>query len=1290
MVPILTTTLRISAAKNEEGLSKDMLGPCQRVLRAIVPIALPKTRLETVLECFWACFDAASGAKDKDSLVGLVKLSTEGFKTAFSNATNKGKIYTSFVDVHFASFARAVLSMPESSGHREMIWDAARDVLCSFEAIKAVSQQQDSSSQGFFGSLLSTSTSLPAVLGLCPKFFLDQINAAKLHRLALSQANADLPSWQSYKSFAVTLEKSHTKESIAALAEILKVVAKHIAGSARERAWLDVLNTTTTQSLQRLISQEARDIDEQLNLIGSLVTLGRINYELLEPHIATLFEILACVPSDNNAGQELYEVIVSYYAKTRNMEHLVQVLFSSILQLLSGGLPRKNSALIPSTVSTEGSLRILGSCLLSSEAGITLSTALIQYATPGQVPRIINATLLALKESWTLLRDCLATDSSPISPQVRSTINRLSLALQQSSSILPQVSSLLARHSEHSQLVQWRETIWGDLVTPCLKITLDASYAHNCEIQLLCTLSLRLVSSLEGSPFASEGHQLIERIGINSAEILLTREQKVLGELKLELARVLLRSSNREIRTTAIQCILDHLSISEGEDWNGSFLSITANALNTAFSVLLADRWLKLLQSDATNDQLQQFSAIIVLSHQWDAPKANQKIISYRSISRSILRNGVFWESDRSYGALLSIILKKTEAIEPFDRNWHDQLDSKQPTPATIEQLGLHFHLLLFFPPDVLKGGSAATLSRRAILIDWAASHSATRSTYASLATRTTCRLFASRFASESKSSFSDYMGNKKAVEFLLAPEPGIEDCPELVGTFVHATNTLLDMAFSSLSRRAVDWEATIGDLLTIFRTLNAAFLRYVEPSYLDGLARLFHDLAIWHESVDLSSDEEVSIRNIVIHLQDELQGFLLNSATERPVLLSCLLRFLRTCLRFRYVDSEERKQMADKYTKAALLTLQSLPKSQNTLQGPFQETMWIVVDVLELASGDHEAAAKMISVHCLASSQYGVNLDTPLQHGAKKLDPHTYEWCLKLLTEALRVDTSKHVVHALSVLLTHSPEGTFKTSQAAFSESLSGLNNAAITRNVDDIDLQRETLNYALCLCIDKPVFIRTADMGNLLSLLAGFLQPSTHIGAQTYPDIFHSIVKVAMALIRNRRDLIVLNLPHLAVVFCLLLNSLTNPLENLGQRQYRSISCRLPSWISLSQPLGGEEAALLSRLLVGLTTKTAIRGMGTAFAPYETGKDVQSLAKPFGKHASCVVAAYIGLLNDPLCHIDRETRAELTPGLFALCGMLGEKGRDALMPILDNGGKAIFKTLWSSYESQKYVGQG
>jgi hypothetical protein len=107
-------------------------------------------------------------------------------------------------------------------------------------------------------------------------------------------------------------------------------------------------------------------------------------------------------------------------------------------------------------------------------------------------------------------------------------------------------------------------------------------------------------------------------------------------------------------------------------------------------------------------------------------------------------------------------------------------------------------------------------------------------------------------------------------------------------------------------------------------------------------------------------------------------------------------------------------------------------------------------------------------------------------------------------------------------------------------------------------------------------------------------------------------------------------------------------------------------------------------------MTTKTTIRSTRMSHASPAGGKDAQSLAKPFGKHASCVIGAYINLLNDPLCFLDRGTRMELAPGLFALCGMIGEKGRDSLMPILDAGGKVVFKHLWSSYEMQKYVGKG
>lgn len=153
-------------------------------------------------------------------------------------------------------------------------------------------------------------------------------------------------------------------------------------------------------------------------------------------------------------------------------------------------------------------------------------------------------------------------------------------------------------------------------------------------------------------------------------------------------------------------------------------------------------------------------------------------------------------------------------------------------------------------------------------------------------------------------------------------------------------------------------------------------------------------------------------------------------------------------------------------------------------------------------------------------------------------------------------------------------------------------------------------------------------------------------------------------------------------------LISHFHTPKPNLGQRQLRDISKKLPAWINLNQPLGGQEAASLARLLVSLTTKTVTRSK--SFPSLESGYDTQSLAKPFGKHAYAVLKAYVEVANDPLCLLGREVRSELAPGLYALCGMCGERGRDSLMPMLDGGGKMILKMLWSSYEAQRYTGQG
>lgn len=110
-----------------------------------------------------------------------------------------------------------------------------------------------------------------------------------------------------------------------------------------------------------------------------------------------------------------------------------------------------------------------------------------------------------------------------------------------------------------------------------------------------------------------------------------------------------------------------------------------------------------------------------------------------------------------------------------------------------------------------------------------------------------------------------------------------------------------------------------------------------------------------------------------------------------------------------------------------------------------------------------------------------------------------------------------------------------------------------------------------------------------------------------------------------------------------------------------------------------------MLSRLLETLNMKTIIRNHTTN----ETQK-AESLGKPFSKHAAYVLAAYIEALNEPLCVFNVEIRRELEPGIFILCGLMGEHARDALVVSLDANGKAALKLIWKEYEKQRYVGRG
>lgn len=205
--------------------------------------------------------------------------------------------------------------------------------------------------------------------------------------------------------------------------------------------------------------------------------------------------------------------------------------------------------------------------------------------------------------------------------------------------------------------------------------------------------------------------------------------------------------------------------------------------------------------------------------------------------------------------------------------------------------------------------------------------------------------------------------------------------------------------------------------------------------------------------------------------------------------------------------------------------------------------------------------------------------------------------------------------------------------------------------------------------------------------TILSKLLSGSDNHDPSTSTDIFREIIGIASAFIRHRRDLVLPGLPHLGMIMQRLVAMIRTIRPGLGAKQARTVANNFPFWFNVREPLGTPEIKVLSRLLVSLTAKSTARPAGSA---QETHKMV-SLARPFGKHASHVLVAYVKATNDPFCVVYAPTRRELYPGLFALCDMLSDHDREAMiLSALDGGGKATMKALWNDYKKQKYVGQG
>jgi hypothetical protein len=126
---------------------------------------------------------------------------------------------------------------------QDQVWEAARDILCSQEAMKAILQPLDIEKVDLTLILQESCVELPLAYELYPRVFEDLLMSTKIHRQTLSQLKNHSSSCI-FNIFNIVYRKSEEVESTAALLETLKIVENNSSMMARDDDWRQSLSET--------------------------------------------------------------------------------------------------------------------------------------------------------------------------------------------------------------------------------------------------------------------------------------------------------------------------------------------------------------------------------------------------------------------------------------------------------------------------------------------------------------------------------------------------------------------------------------------------------------------------------------------------------------------------------------------------------------------------------------------------------------------------------------------------------------------------------------------------------------------------------------------------------------------------------------------------------------------------------------------------------------------------------------------------------------------------------------
>ncbi|KAJ7492845.1 Urb2/Npa2 family-domain-containing protein [Mycena latifolia] len=1269
VAPIVASFLQLFGTV-EVGLRAPLAAVVNKSLLGIWPLAVHKINSETLLECFGTFIGVVGDISEPDADLDQLGVAlTSSLRASVGNSSNRKKLSALLIKNHLRKWI--VLSTSHGSwALQESVYNVGIETLFNVDTLRQVHNED----HPFFLALKTIPDDL--VQPMLPRIFSSFVQCTRKYRSALfAQSSGHTPaavaeqvhatSFSFFDSCQVLLSVSNpTTLTWGARLGLLTVVDEENLLSNSQLDNKTSLKTLVPFVLSVLDSDGPGENAEQTSLsIACLSKLMQIDHDLILGDVPRILPKLLRISAPFPSVFSFLELVLEYHVKTRTIDTHIESLFAALAPHLQD-MPTSD---IQHQYRCSSSSAFLHSIHLERLAKSTR-----KFLTSTQTRPTISFILETLEACWNRLtitddeRDSLALTFSSSARLASVILTALPLQALPATT-LSEVDVLIT---------EIKSKFLPRALSKTLK-TIRKNVADSWGWQVIAAAILRLEYALD-TPYADKLWSKIETT---------SEDGHLLPELRLELYRIVLKWSavDEPARTRGpMDGLLSYLEKHFGPletSWSGTSCSLMFGRQGKEESVLailhmLIDRWLPTIDAIASPEQLERLVKILVRASVVDdvpvAPRLNATTLLLDALS-----SAQFWELPNVRTAFLAFADEATSTLaDPCPRIPPDRR-------ATVLST---YQLLLMFPIEYMPRTIRTELIRRAVNADIIYDSLTDAKDVCSAVT--VVRLFIHNISlyvgsvDQPIPNLSRYLNHLMHANLV----------SQATQNYTAVSLSLVELHFTALLK-SPEQESVQATLDILRSCLPSDVIRSANESKV--LVRMLALLTTGFFPSNLSQ----AVQDEASHLHRRLSAALGSHVEEMDLLFAhgeLMNLWLHTLSLGRWLKLENDGMPLLGRKLCSWAINPSFPQSVD-MDGNRVTSFAILAEEFRwLPEPDHREQlgvilAAYVSLARLIGPNGQTRLDQLLSQTCNTLSVTEFCHVMDLTCECLSdiahsAQDMPHLVHMAALLLSEHPTSTLKHTQKFLTTCLSMfVGRAEFTSG--PLPLRLEVLRLLRQQCSDSPASLRTLDIGSIWLLLSKFLAKTKEHDEKTSTTVFHEITVTTGALIRLRRDLVALTLPSLGLVLQQLIAAIRRPRPQLGAKQTALVTDSLPRWVHSACPVGPEEGKALARLLETLTTKTTIRtNSSTADA-----QRAESLARPFSKHAAYVIKAYIDAMNDPLCILPSELRKELRPGLFALCNMLSDHSRDAMMvSTLDAGGKTIMKSLWTEYEKQKYIGKG